>query len=43
MSTSDFEKLPPKHNWSPDVKKGTASIFIDKDDLSAWKLNFQES
>ncbi len=32
MSTSDFEKLPPKHNWSPDVKKGTASIFIDKDD-----------
>jgi hypothetical protein len=34
MSTSDFEKLPPEHNWSPDVKKGTASIFIDKDDPS---------
>lgn len=26
MSAADYDRLPPKHNWSPDVKKGTASI-----------------
>lgn len=32
MSAADYDRLPPKHNWSPDVKKGTASILVGKED-----------
>jgi hypothetical protein len=32
MTASEYDKLPPKNNWTPEVKKGTASIIISEDD-----------
>ena len=32
MTAADFDKLPPKNNWTPDIKKGTASILVSECD-----------
>ncbi len=32
IELADFKNLPPKHIWTPEVKKGHSSIFIDERD-----------
>ena len=32
MEVADFKTLPSKHNWTPEVKKGNSSIFVDDRD-----------
>jgi hypothetical protein len=31
-TAAEYDKLPPKNNWTPEVKKGTASIIVSEDD-----------
>jgi hypothetical protein len=28
MTAADYEKLPPKNNWTPEIRKGMASILF---------------
>jgi len=32
MTAAEYDQLPPKNNWTPEVKKGSASILIGNDD-----------
>jgi hypothetical protein len=32
MTAADYNKLPPKNNCTPEIKKGTASILVTESD-----------
>ncbi len=32
MTAADYDKLPPKKNWTPEIKKGMASILVSECD-----------
>jgi hypothetical protein len=32
MIAAKYNELPPKNNWTPEVKKGTASILVSDND-----------
>ncbi len=40
MSDIFFQTLPPKHNWTPDVKKTNHSILVGVDEPHVKLLHF---
>jgi hypothetical protein len=32
MTATKYDQLPPKNNWTPEVKKGTMSILVGDND-----------
>jgi hypothetical protein len=32
MTAADYDKLPPKNNWTTEIKKGMASILVTESD-----------
>ncbi len=32
MSAAEYDQLPPKNNWTPEVKKSTPSILVGNDE-----------
>ena len=32
MTVAEYDKLPPKNNWMPEIKKGMASILVMESD-----------
>jgi hypothetical protein len=35
MTAAEYDKLPPKNNWTPEIKKGTALILVSDGDSPA--------
>lgn len=40
MTPEDYDLLPPKNNWTPEVKKNNSSILIGSDQPPVTLLHF---